>query len=72
MKIIADYKTFEALTQPIENFEIELLDLVPDAITGLFWPKRLDELMKFCQKNPTYHIYMWKPMRLLQPQHFTG
>jgi hypothetical protein len=56
MKIIKDYQIFEMRTQPIEELDSESIDLVPDAMAGLFWPKRLKELIEFCKKNPIFHI----------------
>src|SRR5436190_20536541 len=35
------------------------MEIMPDLATGGFLPKRLPMLVKFCRKNPRYHIMTW-------------
>mgnify|MGYP003683463007 CR=1 FL=1 len=36
--------------------ELEELGLYPLAATGIFWPGQTPDLLKFCRKNPEFHI----------------
>ena len=56
MKVLHNHSEFKNRTAPLADLDFALLDIVPDSCTGIFYPRRLPELILFCQNNPEYHI----------------
>lgn len=63
MKIIYDYEEFINRTKPVRD-HLELEDIVPDSLIGIFFPKRLPELMQYCKSHPQYHIMSVLPKQV--------
>jgi hypothetical protein len=56
MRITRDAEYFYNTVEPIFDYEMEFIDIVPNADAGFFDKHRLSELMIYCKSNPEYHV----------------
>ena len=55
MKIIFDSQEFSERTQLVGD-HLDFFGIEPDTRLGHFFPNRLDELLRYCEQYPEFHI----------------
>lgn len=56
MRLVKTQLEFNQLVEAIAGVECKYHSILPDTISGRFFPDRLQELQDFCEKNKGYHI----------------